>query len=445
MSLPPEYETVVNLCSTVRDLTPEIVFTQISTYQSQQKARGSSQSSSYQRSDKALQSNQQTQQRRPFPNDQQRRFNESRKKWENQKKNSSKDARSKTTVSHEGRNYVFSGIDDDGSEVFTEVDEQDQHMEIEEILEQSREEEENESETEDVESPRSDFGLITMLTPEFQERQSQINQALITIGNQMEKEKVQDPLYGRTRDFNLVSLLEFESSLALSSLDELLSNPYTYILDSGATKHICANISLLKDEYEPRQKFTIKSIYGNIERVTRIGSMFLTNKIKINGCHFLPNAKYNLVSVSRLCDFDVKIIFTKVGAKCWLGGEVFMEFHNIGGLFIHRKKYTGDKSPAIQWVEPGKKPKTSKEASKQSTSSTQPQTAPPKITTRKIFKKGTTPSSSTTNVQPTSTSMALAAHATNSEDENEEDGFALQLLQMIKLKMMLCQNKKLNC
>ncbi len=164
---------------------------------------------------------------------------------------------------------------------------------------------------------------------------------------ELDEQKLQNNRRYRQSMYSLI----LHDDLALTTFDEMLSNPYTFVLDSGATRHVTGNKRILLDTREPKYDFTIKSIYGHFEKVKLIGSIKITPLIKINNVHYLPGAKYNLISVSKLNERAVEINFTTNGAYCKHGGSTFLVFRPVMGLFIYQNtKFNEKESPSIEYI-----------------------------------------------------------------------------------------------
>ncbi len=178
--------------------------------------------------------------------------------------------------------------------------------------------------------------------------QTEINSSIIQTFEMIEQENERKrneyyahPLFGHSLVLHVV----------LSTFDQMLSNPYTFVLDSGATRHVTGNQRILFDTRVPKYDFTIKSIYGHFEKVKLIGSIKITSLIKINNVHYLPGAKYNLISVSKLNERGVEINFNEHGAYCKHGGSTFLKFKPVMGLFIFQnEKFSEKEQPSIEYI-----------------------------------------------------------------------------------------------
>ena len=93
-----------------------------------------------------------------------------------------------------------------------------------------------------------------------------------------------------------------------------------WILDSGASDHICSDISLSKkhDVLKGKQN-TIIIPNGAHVSVKFIGTVWLDNGLKLNKVIYVRDFKYNIISVHKLClDRNIKISCCK--HVCYAGG-----------------------------------------------------------------------------------------------------------------------------
>ncbi|GJU29328.1 hypothetical protein Tco_1172917 [Tanacetum coccineum] len=88
--------------------------------------------------------------------------------------------------------------------------------------------------------------------------------------------------------------------------------------DSGFSRHITGNISYLSD-YEPYDGEMVSSIYG-VKRYSGKGTI-KTSKLEFENVHFMKELKYNLFSVSQICDNKNCVLFTD--SECIVLGRDF--------------------------------------------------------------------------------------------------------------------------
>ncbi|KAL2932544.1 Retrovirus-related Pol polyprotein from transposon RE2 [Bienertia sinuspersici] len=93
-----------------------------------------------------------------------------------------------------------------------------------------------------------------------------------------------------------------------------------WIIDSGATDHICYDLSLFhdyKDFQDMHNSITIAD--GQKVLIEHIGTIKFSNGIVLNKVLHVPGFKYNLLSTHKLCqDLGCQIVFTH--NKCLVQG-----------------------------------------------------------------------------------------------------------------------------
>ncbi|PNX55486.1 hypothetical protein L195_g049115, partial [Trifolium pratense] len=84
----------------------------------------------------------------------------------------------------------------------------------------------------------------------------------------------------------------------------------TWILDSGATDHICASLSLFTS-YRQVKAIPVKLPNGNTVITDTVGDICITSELILKDVLYMPYFRYNLISVSRVThDLDCKFVFT---------------------------------------------------------------------------------------------------------------------------------------
>ncbi|KAF7841333.1 Retrovirus-related Pol polyprotein from transposon TNT 1-94 [Senna tora] len=87
-----------------------------------------------------------------------------------------------------------------------------------------------------------------------------------------------------------------------------------WIIDLGAFSHVTGNCSLLKDVVEPSIKNRVQLPDGIVKTVKLMGKVVLTKGLVLPNVLFVPDFKYNLISVSKLVlDTGLQVIFYKDG------------------------------------------------------------------------------------------------------------------------------------
>lgn len=117
------------------------------------------------------------------------------------------------------------------------------------------------------------------------------------------------------RDNSTGNKSEEESTINLAGTHCLISsiNNSKWIVDSGATDHICNNLSLLiniKDLTDSKHNITIPD--GSKHKITKIGDVQLNEFLILKNVLFVPNFHFNLISVGKIClNENASIIFSK--------------------------------------------------------------------------------------------------------------------------------------
>lgn len=93
---------------------------------------------------------------------------------------------------------------------------------------------------------------------------------------------------------------------------------FNWILDSGATDHICSNLELF-DNYSKvaESDNTITVPDGRRIPILHVGMIILTDQIQLHNVLHVLDFHFNLISVKRLCkDLECQLVFTH--DKCFL-------------------------------------------------------------------------------------------------------------------------------
>ncbi|KAL0299468.1 UNVERIFIED_CONTAM: Retrovirus-related Pol polyprotein from transposon RE1 [Sesamum radiatum] len=111
-------------------------------------------------------------------------------------------------------------------------------------------------------------------------------------------------------DTNLVALEDFAGN-AFTFFDQNITSKEPWIIDSGASTHMCSDFSLLNNVRRLRQSVFVKLPDGTRKEVTHKGDIQLTEGIKLNEVLHIPSFRHNLLSVSKVClDNSLKVSFT---------------------------------------------------------------------------------------------------------------------------------------
>ena len=97
----------------------------------------------------------------------------------------------------------------------------------------------------------------------------------------------------------------------------LLSASHSWIMDSGATDHMCYDLNLFS-VYTVLQDSgnTITIPNGKQVLITHIGTIHLKNNIVLEGVLFVPDFKFNLISIPKLCK-DLQSMVTFTNNQCF--------------------------------------------------------------------------------------------------------------------------------
>jgi len=119
-----------------------------------------------------------------------------------------------------------------------------------------------------------------------------------------------------------------------------------WIVDTGATDHMCHNRDLFTDLTSLFKPVVVTLPDGKSIPVTQSGTIVFSNTLSLHGVLYIPSFKYNLLSVSKLCNRDgYFIVFTP---KCCLmqapsvkRPQVLGEY--FGGLYLLQSRHEANK------------------------------------------------------------------------------------------------------
>lgn len=90
-----------------------------------------------------------------------------------------------------------------------------------------------------------------------------------------------------------------------------------WLIDSGASAHICSDIRLLSDLRNKTGKNTVRTPDGSVRLVKKIGKAVLAPGFVLQDVLYVPDFQYNLISVGKLVSTSgAKVLFD--GNKCLL-------------------------------------------------------------------------------------------------------------------------------
>ena len=118
-----------------------------------------------------------------------------------------------------------------------------------------------------------------------------------------------------------------------------------WILDSGATEHMCSEETVLHDLYTLQHPIHVHLPDGSRVKVTKHGKLRINKDLVLNHVLHVPNFKFNLLSVKRLCQ-QLKCSVTFNENLCMLQDHSRRKHLAIGkdtlGLYILDKKNIQD-------------------------------------------------------------------------------------------------------
>ncbi|KAL2237207.1 UNVERIFIED_CONTAM: hypothetical protein Sindi_0912400 [Sesamum indicum] len=101
---------------------------------------------------------------------------------------------------------------------------------------------------------------------------------------------------------NCVNYAQTEDQFAGNYSDSSTLNVERWIIDTGATNHVCGNLSCLDSYSVPPHASFIHLPDGSKKRVACIGTVRLSDKLMLNSVFFIPKFSVNLLSMSQLCN-----------------------------------------------------------------------------------------------------------------------------------------------
>ena len=141
---------------------------------------------------------------------------------------------------------------------------------------------------------------------------------------------------GHIQKVDIIELSETHSDVLFSALTrtESENRSWKYILDSGATRHVVSNRSLVKNWEKNSQPYLLKCALNKVVEIQEVGSIHLTASVVINNVGFLRNSNANLISLSRVTQSGCSVTFTDKKAEVFKNGEVILTFMAENGLYI---------------------------------------------------------------------------------------------------------------
>ncbi|KAL2246098.1 UNVERIFIED_CONTAM: hypothetical protein Sindi_2878000 [Sesamum indicum] len=129
---------------------------------------------------------------------------------------------------------------------------------------------------------------------------------------------------------NMIEYQDFTGN-TLALFNTTASSINQWIIDSGASTHMCCELRLLSDPKALNSPIHVKLPDGTVKKVNWTGKIQLTKEIILNEVLYVPTFKHNLLSVSKACyDNSLRITFTN--NKCLLQDHVTMKILAVGNL-----------------------------------------------------------------------------------------------------------------
>jgi len=118
-------------------------------------------------------------------------------------------------------------------------------------------------------------------------------------------------------------------------------NTNTWLLDSGASRHMCVNKDAISDLHKADKVITMNCANRQPSRLTQIGAVKLQimsgqrkSKITLTDVVYAPNFQCNLISVGRLIKANAKVVFGEKGAVVFANGKPVIAAKKVGNLFV---------------------------------------------------------------------------------------------------------------
>jgi len=106
-----------------------------------------------------------------------------------------------------------------------------------------------------------------------------------------------------------ISKIDHTRSLCLLSCVSNWQN--TWIINTGASDHMCHNKDLFSTLKVLSKPSTVTLPNGKCVSITHTGTVILSDVLTLQGVFYVPNFKYNLLSVNKLASqLDGYVIFT---------------------------------------------------------------------------------------------------------------------------------------
>lgn len=125
----------------------------------------------------------------------------------------------------------------------------------------------------------------------------------VSQANNVNSEMVQPPMISPEQYNKLLAMLSSGSITPNSNLAgiSLFSHSSSvWIVDSGATNHMCSSLSLFSSYHACSIVSSVKLPDGTDSPITHIGSVTISPTLQLQNVFYVPSFKFNLLSVSQL-------------------------------------------------------------------------------------------------------------------------------------------------
>ncbi|KAK4404412.1 Retrovirus-related Pol polyprotein from transposon RE2 [Sesamum angolense] len=141
----------------------------------------------------------------------------------------------------------------------------------------------------------------------------------------------------QSSDFSSIVRSEIRKVMAENTPPQLQQNTHlmiSWILDSGATRHVCANLTYFTNYSKPAKLHKVNLPDGSRQPVAHIGTVKLSDQITLEHVLHIPSFSVNLLSVSELCR-ALPISFEFMKSDCVLQNQWTKDKVTIGKLVGH--------------------------------------------------------------------------------------------------------------
>ena len=129
----------------------------------------------------------------------------------------------------------------------------------------------------------------------------------------------------------------------------------SWMVDSGATRHICINRNSLIS-YNDMEEGEERIYVGDSKRVAVPGKGKVNLKLtfgkilSLNDVLYMPKMRYNLISISILGKASVKVIFENDEVVLTKSGNLVGKGHYVDGLFLLNVSYVIMKMHVLMFI-----------------------------------------------------------------------------------------------